>query len=125
MVGSSFLPKVYIGKSLSKFLIKSLVSKLYPMPFYDKITDSEGLDTSESTHVIRTGVVSCKWCDFCHFYFFKNKNFNSQPHACNGFHEASLHAQLLTDFKIIMIKSGAYSAASNMKKVLVYSNRMT
>ena len=95
------------------------------MLFYDKITESDGLDTSEGTDIIRAGVVSCKRCNFCHFYFFENRNFNYQPHACNGCHDASLHAQLLTDFKIIMIKSGAYSAASNMKKLLVYSNQMT
>ena len=41
-----------MGKSLSKFLIKSVVSKLYTMLFYDKITDLEGLDTSEGTDII-------------------------------------------------------------------------
>ena len=62
------------------------------MLFYDKITESDGLDTSEGTDIIRAGVVSCKRCDVCHFYFFENRNFNYQPHACNGCHDASIHA---------------------------------
>ena len=48
--------------SLSKFLIKSVVSKLYAMWFYDKITESEQLDTSIGTDVICTGMVSSKQC---------------------------------------------------------------
>ena len=39
------------------------------MLFYDKITESEGLDTTESTNVICTGAGSSKQCDLCHFYF--------------------------------------------------------
>ena len=53
------------------------------MLFYNKIIESEGLDTSEGTDVICTGMVSSKWCDFCPFYFFKNRNFNYQPRVCN------------------------------------------
>ena len=95
------------------------------MLFYDKITESEGLDTLEGTDVICAGMVSSKWCNFYHFYLFKNKNFNYQPQVCNRCHDASLHAQLLTDFKTIMIKSSVYSVVSNMKKLLVCSNQMT
>ena len=81
--------------SLSKFLINSVVSKLYAMWFYDKITESEQLDTSIGTDVICTGMVSSKQCVFCHFYFFKNRNFNYQPHVYNGYHDASIRAQSL------------------------------
>ena len=78
------------------------------MLFYNKTTKSEGLNTSIGIDVIHTGAVSCKQCDFFHFNFFKNGNVNCQPHVCNGFHDASLHALSLTDFKIIAIKSGVY-----------------
>ena len=72
-----FCPKFILVNLCQRFLIKSVVSKLYAMSFYDKITDSEGLDTSEGTDIICAGVVSCKWCDFCHFLLFsKTKTLN-------------------------------------------------
>ena len=87
------------------------------MLFYDKITESEGLDASEGTDVIRAGVVSFKRCDFCDFYFFKRRNFNYQPHVCNGCHDAFLHAQSLSDFRIITIKSGVYMVVRNNEEI--------
>ena len=52
------------------------------MLFYDKITESDGLDTSEGTDIIRAGAVSCKRFDFCHFYFFENRNLFKLFQAC-------------------------------------------
>ena len=83
------------------------------MLFYNKITQSEGLDTS-GTDVVHADLVSSKWCDFFYFYFFKNRNFHYQPHVCNGCHDASLCTQSLTDFKIITIKSSVYRVGSNI-----------
>ena len=84
------------------------------MLFYSIITESEGIDISESIDVIRTGVESSKWCDICHFYFFKNRNFNYQPHVCDNCHDAALRAQSITDLKIITIKKGTYRVVSNI-----------
>ena len=71
-----FVKIFYIGESISKFSYKAVCSKLQTMLFYDKITESEGLDTTEGIGVDCTGVGSFKQCDICHFYFFKNRNFN-------------------------------------------------
>ena len=84
------------------------------MLFYDKITESEGLDTTEGINVIRTGAGSSKQCDFCHFCFFKNRNFNYQPYIWDGCYDATLRTQAITYIKIITIKSGTYRVASNI-----------
>ena len=93
---------------MSNFLTKSVVNELYTMLFYNKVTESEGVG------VIRINVESSKQCHICHFYFFKDINFNHQPYACNGCHDASLHDQAITDIKIIAIKSGTYRVVSNI-----------
>ena len=84
------------------------------MLFYNKKTESEGLDTTESIDVYRTGVGSSKQCNICHFYFFKNRNFNYQHYICTGCHDAALCAQAITDIKIIIIKRGTYRVVSNI-----------
>ena len=85
------------------------------MLFYYKITESEGIDNSQGTNVVRdSGVCSSKQCEICHFYFFKNRNFNYQPSVYNECHDASLRAQSLADFKIVTIKKGTYRVVSNV-----------
>ena len=46
----------YIGESILKFSHKSVCSELRTMLFYNKITESEELDTTEDTDVDRTGL---------------------------------------------------------------------
>ena len=85
------------------------------MLFYCKITEWEGIYNSEGIYVIcDSGVFSCKQCEICHFYFFKNRNFNDQPYICNESHGASLRAQSPADFKIVTIKKGTYRVISNI-----------
>ena len=85
------------------------------MLFYYKITESEEIDNSEGTDVVRdSGVFSSNQCEICHFYFFESRNFNYQPYVCNECHGASLGAQSLTDFKIATIKKGTYRVVSNI-----------
>ena len=57
---------------------------------------------------------SSKQCDICHFYFFKNKNFNYQLYICDGCHDAALPAWAKTDMKRTMIKSSTYRVGSNI-----------
>ena len=83
------------------------------MLFYSKITESEGIDTAESD-VVHTNVKYSKKCDTCHFYFFKNRSFNYQPHVCNECHGAALRAQSITDLRIIMAKKGTFRVVSNI-----------
>ena len=71
------------------------------MLIYDKITDLERLDTSEGTDIIQT-----VWCllssvTFVTSTFTKTETLKYQAHA-------SLSAQLLTDFMIIITKSSVY-----------------
>ena len=85
------------------------------MLFYSKITESEGIDNSEGTDVVRdSGVFSSEQGEIFHFYFFKNKNFNYQPYVCNECHGAYLRAQSLADFKIVTIKNGTHRVVSNI-----------
>ena len=90
----------------------SIVSSYMQCYLHNKITELEGLDTTEVTDVNHTGVGSSKQCDICHFYLFKNRNFNYQPYICYGCHDATLHAQAITNTKIITIKSGTYRVAT-------------
>ena len=68
-----FFSKFYMSKSLSKFLIKSVVSKLYTMLLYNKIAESERLDTTVGTDVNRTvvGLASVNSFTFVTFTFSK------------------------------------------------------
>ena len=63
--------------SVQLFLICPVASKSQKMLFYCKITESDGIDNSEGTDVVRnSGVFSSKQCEICHFYVFKSRNFN-------------------------------------------------
>ena len=84
------------------------------MLFYNKTTESVGLDTTEAVDVDCTGVGSSKQCDVCHFHFFKNSNLSYKPYICDGCHDAALRTQAITDIKIITIKSGTYRVVSNI-----------
>ena len=68
-----FFSKFYMSKSLPKFLIKSVVSKLYTMLLYNKIAESERLDTTVGTDVNRTvvGLASVNSFTFVTFTFSK------------------------------------------------------
>ena len=75
------------------------------------MTESEGIKTTEKD-VVCTNVESSKQCDICHFIFYKNRNFNYEPHVCNECHGAALHAQSITDFKIITNKKRTFRVVS-------------
>ena len=112
--GVFFVKIFYIGKSISKFSYKAICSKLHTMLFYNKITETEGLDITEGIDVDCTGVESSKQSEICHFYFFKIRNFNFQPYICDGCHDAVLRAQAITNIKIIAIKCSTYRVVSNI-----------
>ena len=85
------------------------------MLFDNEITESEELDATEGIDVDHISVWSSELCN-CYFYFFQNINFNYELHICNGCHDAALHAQAITDIKIISIKSSTYRVVSNMSR---------
>ena len=82
--------------------------RLYSMLFYNRISESEGIDAN------RTGLDTSKERNNHHFCFFKDRNFLYQPHACNGCHDTSLRAIWLTYFKIILVKDNTYRVVSNL-----------
>ena len=59
------------------------------MLFFNKIKESQELDTTESIDVDHIGVGSFKQYGICHFFVFKNRNINYQPYICNVCHDAA------------------------------------
>ena len=51
------------------------------MLFYDRISESEGIDAND------TGLDTSKECNVCHL-FLKDRNFLYQPLVYNGFYDA-------------------------------------
>ena len=98
-LGRGFLPKFYMLDCLSVFLIKSRLGKVNSMLFYNKIAESESID---SNHI---GLDTSKECNICPFYFFKDRNFLYQPLVCSRCHGASLRAILLTDIKLFQLRA--------------------
>ena len=83
------------------------------MLFYDKTSESEGIDARH------TGLDTSKECNICHFYFLKDRNFQCQSIVCNGCYDASLRAILLAGFKIISVKAKRYRVVSNESSSLI------
>ena len=44
---------------------------------YNRIDISEGLDVNKTS--------ASKECDICHYWYFKDIAFKSEPYHCNGF----------------------------------------
>ena len=86
------------------------------MLFYDRISESERINANH------TSLDTSKECNVCHFDFFKDRNFLYQALLCNGCYDASLRAILLTDFKIISVKSKTYRVVSNESSSLIHKS---
>ena len=67
---------------------------------YDRIDISKGIDISKTK-------VS-KECDICHYWYFLNRNFNFEPHLCNGYHDLIQKAMDFNDAAIVSIKKNDY-----------------
>ena len=81
------------------------------MLFYDRISQSEGIDANHTG--LDENHTDLK-CNICHFFSFKDRNFRYQFLVCNGCLDASLRAISLTDFKIILVKGKTYGVVSNL-----------
>ena len=42
------------------------------------------MNISEGININKTN--ASKECDFCHYWYFLDKNFNYEPYLCNGCH---------------------------------------
>ena len=67
---------------------------------YEKIDISEGIDLNKLN--------KSKEYDICHYRYFLDKNFNSEPYLCNGCHDLMQKAMNLNDAAIVSIKGSNY-----------------
>ena len=68
---------------------------------YDRIDNSEGIDTNKKTS-------ASKECNICHYWYFLDKNFNYDPYLCNGCHDLMQKAMSFKNAAIISIKGNDY-----------------
>ena len=67
---------------------------------YDRIDISEGIDTDKTS--------ASKECNICHYLYFLDKSFNSDPYLCNGCHDLMQKAMSLKNVAIVSIKGNDY-----------------
>ena len=63
---------------------------------YDRTDILEGIDINKTN--------GSKECDICHYWYFLNKNFNYEPHLCNGSNDLMQKAMNFNDVAIVSIK---------------------
>ena len=72
----------------------------YKIWLYEKIDISEGIDFDKTD--------KSKECMICHYWFFKDKNFNFEKLVCNGCHDISMICYELENIAMFKIKGGDY-----------------
>ena len=70
------------------------------MLYYDRIDVSRRIDVNKTSR--------SKGCDICHYWYFLNKGFKSQPNVCNGCHDLLMMSRNLSDIAILNIKDADY-----------------
>ena len=68
---------------------------------YDRIDNSEGIDSTRNKLVSRE-------CSVCHFWFFIDKNFNFDDRLCNGCHDMNIKAVSLNNLAIVYVGNKVY-----------------
>ena len=72
-----------------------IVCMNYKILEYDRIDIPEGIDINKTS--------GSKECDICHYWYFLVKNFNYEPHLCNGCHGLMHKAASFDDVAIVSI----------------------
>ena len=67
---------------------------------YDRIDISERIDTNKTN--------KSKESMLCHYWHFKDIDFNYEPHLCNGCHSLMQKAASFNDIAIVYIKGSTY-----------------
>ena len=67
---------------------------------YERIDISEGIDFDEVNKSVE--------CMICHYWYFKDIDFEYQPYVCNGCHDFSMIVQNLDDFVILRVTGVDY-----------------
>ena len=68
---------------------------------YDRIELLEGIDVNKSNN-------KSKECNFCHYWYFIDKNFNYQKYLCNGCHDLMQKAMSFNNVAIVSVKGNDY-----------------
>ena len=67
---------------------------------YDSSDISEGIDVNKTS--------ASKKCDICHYWYFKDIGFKSEPYLWNGCHDLMEKAMSFNDVAIVYVKGSAY-----------------
>ena len=67
---------------------------------YYRIDISQGIDMNKTK--------ASKECGICHYWYFLDKNFNYEPHLCNGCHNLMQKAMDFNDVAIASVKGNDY-----------------
>ena len=70
------------------------------MLYYDRIDVSEGININKTSE--------SKECNTCHYWYFLDKGFRSQPYVCNRCHYLLKMFLNLSDIAILNIKGTDY-----------------
>ena len=68
---------------------------------YERIHVLEGIDTNKSNN-------KPKECDFCHYRYFLDKDFNYEPYLCNGCHDLMQKAVSFYFVAVVSAKGSDY-----------------
>ena len=74
---------------------------MYKMLEYNRIDISEGIGINKSSN-------KSKECHICDYWYFLDKNFNYEPHLCNGCHDLMQKVMSFNDVAIASIKDNDY-----------------
>ena len=66
------------------------------MLYFHRIDDPEGIDVTNRS--------ASKECDICHYWYFLNYSFKSQPNVYNRCHDLLIMSMNLCDISILKIK---------------------
>ena len=75
------------------------------MLYYDRIDVSEGININKTSE--------SKECNTCHYWYFLDKGFRSQPYVCNRCHYLLKMFLNLSDIAILNIKGTDYCCIIN------------
>ena len=68
---------------------------------YDRIDNSEGIDSTRNKLVSRE-------CWLCGFWFYLDKNFKFERYLCDGCHDMSVRAVSMNNLGVVYVGGNAY-----------------
>ena len=77
-----------------------IVCMNYKLLEYDRVDISKAIDINKTN--------ASKECDICHYWYFLDRNFDYEPHFCNGCHDLVQIATSFNDVAIVSVKGNDY-----------------